>query len=51
MVLAQDRDRWQALVGVRKTPITIEPVYNVVGLYDTSPIALDILWYKLNFYC
>jgi hypothetical protein len=25
---------------------TVEPVYNDIGLYDTSPIASDILWYQ-----
>jgi hypothetical protein len=26
---------------------TIKPGYNNTGLYKTSPIASDILWYKL----
>jgi hypothetical protein len=26
---------------------TVEPGYNDIGLYDTSTIASDILWYKL----
>jgi len=25
----------------------VEPGYNDVGLYDTSPITSDILWYRL----
>ena len=24
---------------------TVEPGYNVIGLYDTSPITSHILWY------
>ena len=31
--------------------ITVEPGYNDIGLYVTSFIALDILWYKLIPYC
>jgi hypothetical protein len=30
---------------------TVEPAYNYVGLYDTSPRDLDILWYQLNGHC
>jgi hypothetical protein len=26
---------------------TVETGYNDIGLYDTSPIASDILWYQL----
>jgi hypothetical protein len=26
---------------------TVEPVYNDIGLYDTSYITSDILWYQL----
>jgi hypothetical protein len=26
---------------------TVEPGYNDIGLYDTSSIASDILWYEL----
>jgi len=26
---------------------TVELGYNDIGLYDTSPIASDILWHKL----
>jgi len=25
---------------------TVEPGYNDIGLYDTSPIASDFLWYQ-----
>jgi hypothetical protein len=25
---------------------TVEPGYNDIGLYDTSSIASDILWYQ-----
>ena len=25
----------------------VEPVYSDIGLYDTSPITSDILWYQL----
>jgi hypothetical protein len=31
--------------------ITVEPGYNDIGLYDTSPIASDILWYQLIPHC
>jgi hypothetical protein len=31
--------------------ITVEPGYNDIGLYDTSPIQSDILWYQLIYYC
>jgi hypothetical protein len=30
---------------------TIEPGYNNIGLYDTSPIVSDILWYQLIRHC
>jgi hypothetical protein len=30
---------------------TVEPSYNDIGLYDTSPIASDILWYQLIRHC
>jgi hypothetical protein len=30
---------------------TVEPGYNDIGLYDTSHIELDILWYKLFHRC
>jgi hypothetical protein len=30
---------------------TAEPGYNDTGLYDTSLIASDILWYKLIRHC
>ena len=33
--------------GTDSSPSTVEPGYNDIGLYDTSPIALDILWYQL----
>ena len=26
---------------------TVEPAYNDIGLYETSSIALDILWHQL----
>jgi hypothetical protein len=26
--------------------IAVEPGYNDIGLYDTSPVASDILWYQ-----
>jgi hypothetical protein len=28
--------------------ITVEPGHNDIGLYDTSSITSDILWYQLN---
>jgi hypothetical protein len=30
---------------------TVEPGYNDIALYDTSPIASDILWYQLIHHC
>jgi hypothetical protein len=30
---------------------TVEPAYNDIGLYDTSFIVSDILWYQLIPYC
>jgi hypothetical protein len=30
---------------------TVEPGYNDTGLYDTSPIETDILWYQLLRHC
>jgi hypothetical protein len=30
---------------------TVEPVYNDIGLYDTSSITSDILWYQLIPHC
>jgi hypothetical protein len=30
---------------------TVEPGYNDIGLYDTSPITSDILWYQLIRHC
>jgi hypothetical protein len=29
----------------------LEPGYNDIGLYDTSPIASDILWFQLICHC
>jgi hypothetical protein len=29
----------------------VEPGYNDIGLYDTSPITSDILWYQLIPHC
>jgi hypothetical protein len=31
--------------------ITVEPGYNDIVLYDTPPIASDILWYQLIRHC
>jgi hypothetical protein len=33
------------------TQITVEPGYNDIGLYDTSSITSDILWYQLIRHC
>jgi hypothetical protein len=30
---------------------TVERAYNDIGLYDTSPIPSDILWYQLIRHC
>jgi hypothetical protein len=30
---------------------TVEPGYNDIGLYDTSLIESDILWYQLIRHC
>jgi hypothetical protein len=32
-------------------PSTLEPAYNDIGLYDTSSITSDILWYQLIPHC
>jgi hypothetical protein len=32
--------------GARLNVVTAEPGYNDIGLYDTSRIASDILWYQ-----
>jgi hypothetical protein len=32
-------------------PNTVQPGYNDIGLYDTSLIAPDILWYQLIPHC
>jgi len=31
--------------------ITVEPDYNDIGLYNTSPITSDVLWYQLIPHC
>jgi hypothetical protein len=31
--------------------ITVKPGYNDIGLYETSPIESDILWYQLILHC
>jgi hypothetical protein len=31
--------------------VTVEPVYNDIGLCDTSCIVSDILWYQLIPHC
>jgi hypothetical protein len=51
-----DRPPWDPVESYPNTPCTfrwliivntVEPGYNDIGLYDTSPIASDILWYQL----
>jgi hypothetical protein len=37
------KDRFKTLALIS----TVEPGYNDIGLYDTSPIASDVLWYQL----
>jgi len=34
-------------VMLKYTEYTVKPGYNDIGLYDTPPIASDILWYQL----
>jgi hypothetical protein len=34
-----------------KRHITVEPGYNDIGLYNTSFMASDILWYQLIPHC
>jgi hypothetical protein len=29
----------------------VEPGYNYIGLYDTSPTESDVLWYKIIRHC
>jgi hypothetical protein len=33
--------------SMRIAPCTVEPSYKDIGLYDTSSITSDILWYQL----
>ena len=57
-VFAQDWDHINCLIARCKSlcnPLqteeyTVEPGYNDIGLYDTSSIASDILWYQLILY-
>jgi hypothetical protein len=35
----------------QRADLTVEPGYNDIGLYDTSLIESDILWFKLIPYC
>ena len=57
-VFAQDWDHINCLFARCKSlcnPLqtekyTVEPGYNDIGLYDTSSIASDILWYQLILY-
>jgi hypothetical protein len=30
---------------------TVEPGYNDIGVYDSSPVVSDILWYQLIPHC
>jgi hypothetical protein len=34
--------------GLSYSATAIEPGYNDIGLYDTTSIASDILWYTFN---
>jgi hypothetical protein len=34
-------------VNLEQNAAEVEHVYNDIGLYDTSPIALGIVWYQL----
>jgi hypothetical protein len=45
--------RGYALPPIRLWPsvCTVEPGYDDIGLYDTSPVAPDILWYQLIPHC
>jgi hypothetical protein len=36
---------------IRHNTTTVEPGYNDIGLYETSPITSDILWYQLIRHC
>ena len=36
---------------VQSFAITVKPGYNDIGLYNTSLIASDILWYQLIPHC
>jgi hypothetical protein len=36
---------------LQEYPIAVELGYNDIGLYDTSSIASDILWYQLIPHC
>jgi hypothetical protein len=43
-----DGQKWQPYQALY---YTVEPGYNDIGLYDTSPIASDILLYQLIPHC
>jgi hypothetical protein len=38
-------------LGLSFAKNTVQPGYNDIGLYDTSSIASDILWYQLVPHC
>jgi hypothetical protein len=46
-IMPRYRFREVSLYNKSRSQITVEPGYNDIGLYDTSPIVSDILWYKL----
>jgi hypothetical protein len=41
----------QKLCDMLLMPSTVEPGYNNIGLYDTSSITSNILWYQLITHC
>jgi hypothetical protein len=48
--LGQNNGKFQPL-GHYVRVYTVEPGYNDIGLYDTSSITSDILWYQLIRHC
>ena len=51
--MSDEYDVGDALASILQTHLinTVERGYNDVGLYDTSSITSDILWYQLIPHC
>ena len=52
IVRLQSKNKSSKIIFLKVGKInTVEPGYNDIGLYDTSPITSDILWYQLIRHC